>query len=85
MYKALNDKLKINAFYRTSSDAIDEQFGSPVALEDFEVLDITASYSVSDAIEIYGRLENALDENYQEIIDFNSADRASYIGVRLNF
>lgn len=85
MYNALNDKLKINAFYRTSGDAIDEQFGSVVALEDFEVLDITASYSVSDSVEIYGRLENALDENYQEIIDFNSADRASYIGVRLNF
>lgn len=85
MYKALNDKLKINAFYRTSSDASDERFGSPVALEDFEVLDITASYSINDSIEIYGRLENALDENYQEIIDYNSADRASYIGVRLSF
>jgi len=85
MFTALNNKLKINAFYRSSGDAIDERFGSPVRLDDFEVLDMTASYSVSDSIEVYGRLENAFDESYQEIIDYNSADRASYVGVRLNF
>jgi vitamin B12 transporter len=87
MYQALNDKLKVNAFYRISKDAIDEAFGSPVpfALDDFEVLDITASYAINDSIEIYARLENALDEDYQEIVGFNSANKASYVGVRFNF
>jgi len=84
-YRSANQKLSLNAFYRVSRNAIDEVFGSPVDLDDFEVLDITASFKVSDEIEVYARLENAFDENYQEVGDFVSPDRASYVGIRLNF
>jgi vitamin B12 transporter len=68
-----------------SRDSVDEQFGSRVDLDDFEVLDISASYRVSENILLYARLENALDETYQEVLGFISPDRASYIGIRLNF
>jgi vitamin B12 transporter len=68
-----------------SRDSVDEQFGSRVDLDDFEVLDISASYRISENISLYARLENALDETYQEVLDFISPDRASYIGIRLNF
>lgn len=84
-YRSSNQKLRINAFYRASRDSIDEQFGTPLPLDDFEVLDISASYKISDQFEIYGRVENALNERYQEVIDFVSPDRASYIGIRVNF
>lgn len=84
-YRSLNQRLNINAFYRISSDAIDEQFGSPVSLDDFEVLDFSASYKLSEQFEIYARIENALDDRYQEVADFVSPDRASYVGIRLNF
>lgn len=40
---------------------------------------------LSITFEVYGRIENALDESYQEEDDFISPDRASYIGKRLNF
>lgn len=84
-YRSVNQRLSVNAFYRISSDSIDELFGTPVSLDDFEVLDITASYKLSEQFEIYGRLENALNNNYQEVADFVSPDRASYVGIRLNF
>ena len=84
-YRSSNQKLNINAFYRTSEDAIDEQFGTVVNLDDFEVLDISASYRISDHFEVYGRIENVLNDRYQEVIDYVSPDRASYIGIRLNF
>ncbi|HAJ76221.1 MAG TPA: TonB-dependent receptor [Gammaproteobacteria bacterium] len=86
-YTGLNDRLNLNAFYRISKDAVDAFFGSPVdyALDDFEVLDITASFTLTQSIEIYARIENAFDEDYQEILDYNSPERASYIGVRASF
>ena len=86
-YTGLNDRLNLNAFYRISKDAVDAFFGSPVdyALDDFEVLDITASFTLTQSIEIYARIENAFDEDYQEILDYNSPERASYIGIRASF
>lgn len=84
-YSALNDRLNINGFYRISRDATDEVFGTPVDLDDFEVLDISASYRLSDNFSIYARLENATDEDYEEITGFNSPDRAAYVGFRFNF
>ena len=84
-YTALDDRLKINGFYRVSRDATDEIFGSPVDLDDFEVLDISARYRITDNFSIYARLENAFDEDYEEITGFYSPDRAAYLGFKLNF
>ena len=84
-YSALNDRLNINGFYRISRDATDDIFGTPVDLDDFEVLDISASYRLSDNFSIYARLENATDEDYEEITGFNSPARAAYVGFRFNF
>lgn len=84
-FTSFSEKFRLSTFYRVSHDSVDEQFGSPIDLDDFEVLDISASYRVSENILLYARLENVLDETYQEVLDFISPDRASYIGIRLNF
>jgi vitamin B12 transporter len=34
---------------------------------------------------VFGRLENALDEDYREVPGFNTAGRAAYAGVRYAF
>ena len=80
-----SERLRINAFYRISKESVDELFGSPINLDDFEVLDISAAYRLSANVELFARLENTLDEEYREILDFNAPDRASYIGIRLSF
>jgi len=84
-YRSTDERLSVNAFYRTSEDSIDEIRGAVVSLENFGVLDINANFKISEAVEVYARIENLLDEEYQEIFDFNSADRGSYVGLRLNF
>ena len=68
-----------------SRDAIDEVGATLIDLDDFEVLDISASYRVNDSISIYARLENAFDEDYEEITDYFSPDRVAYIGIKFNF
>jgi len=81
LYTDISGRYNLNAFYRYQSDAIDS--ASP--LEDFGVLDITASYQISANLRIYGRLENALDDDYQELIGFNTPGRAVYGGIKLRF
>lgn len=78
-------QLTINGFLRVSRDSIDEAGGEIVALDDFAVLDLSARYRFTDALEVYARLENVLDEHYREVMGFNTADRAAYIGFNMAF
>lgn len=76
------ERLRINAFYRRSQSAVDEVAGTLVALEDFGVLDLNASYTLPGGIELFARLENAGNTSYREIADYRSADRAAFVGLR---
>ena len=78
-------RASVNAIY--NGEMPDTVFTFPVAgrviLDDFLVVDVSASYQVRDGIEIYGRVENLLDEDYQEIFSFETAGVAAYAGVRI--
>ena len=77
-------KLRINAFYRRSQNAIDERAGTLFDLDDFGVLDLNANYTLREGVELYVRLENSTDEQYREVGDFRSAERGAFAGVRLS-
>lgn len=76
---------RVSTFYRTVRDNADVVNGATVALEDYAVIDVTASYDLSPALQIYGRLENLSDERYQEVFGYNSSGRAGYLGARFSF
>lgn len=78
-------RLSFDAFYRGAAGAVAESGGATTAMEDFGVLDAGLRYRISDGVELSARIENALDEDYREIIDYNSPGRAAYAGVRLRF
>ena len=84
-YAAANERLKLLANYRVSRDAIDTTFISTVPLPDYEVLDLSVTFDASELLQIYGRVENATDETYQEVVGYNTAGRSIYGGVRLRF
>lgn len=77
-------KLRVNAFYRRSQNAIDERAGTLFDLDDFGVLDLNANYTLREGVELYVRLENSIDEQYREVGDFRSAERGAFAGVRLS-
>ena len=56
-----------------------------MTLSDFVLLNIAASYRVTDYLEIYARGENLLNENYQEVFSFGTPGIAGYGGLRLRF
>lgn len=55
----------------------------PTANRSFVRLDVRAAYAVSDALEIYGRVENATDSNYQDVSGFGEPGASAYAGVRV--
>lgn len=81
LYSGLNNRLNINGFYRSQANAVD----AGGAIEDFNVVDLTASYQLSETLRLYGRVENLFDEDYQEVLGFNTAGRAAYVGINFQF
>jgi vitamin B12 transporter len=82
LFTPWDGRLQLNLNYRIVRDIPDESSGS---LDDYEVLDFSASYQVLDYLQVYGRVENITDENYNDIPNYNVPGAAGYAGVRLTF
>ena len=83
-YLSADQRLGLHAFYRTSRRAVD-QLGSVVSdLDNYHVIDFSASYRFTDNVELYARIENAQDARFEEVLGYHNARRAAYIGARMN-
>ena len=56
-----------------------------VALDSYTVVDLRAAFVFRDDLELYGRLENAFDEEYETIARYGTPGRALFVGVRQSF
>jgi len=56
-----------------------------VTLNDYALLDARIAYRLTGRIEAFGRIANAFDENYQDVVGYSTPGRAAYAGVRLSF
>jgi vitamin B12 transporter len=56
-----------------------------VELDDFTLLTVAASYLVTPKLELFARVENALDEDYEEVFGYVAPGRSAYAGVRYRF
>ncbi len=48
-------------------------------------VDVTGSYDLNDSVEIFGRIENLFDEEYQQILGYGTPDLSGSIGIRLRY
>ena len=77
-----NDRIQININYRIAKDIAEESMGS---VDEYEVLDLSVTLQVIEGLQVYARVENATDEQYQEIPEYNTAGAAGYAGLRYSF
>lgn len=56
-----------------------------VKVDAFTLVDLRASYPIDDNLEVYGRIENAFDEEYQTVLGYGTAGRGVFGGVRVRF
>ncbi len=83
---AANVNLGVDYNSRQKDLAFDEMFNSsPVTLDGTTLVNLAASYQVNDRIQVYGRIDNLLDEDYEEVWTYGSLRRAGYLGMKVSF
>lgn len=56
-----------------------------VLLDEYWLVSAAASYKIAPGVELFGRVENLLDQRYEEVFGFNAAGLAAYGGIRVTF
>ena len=74
--------MQLGLHVRTARDAVDV---GGADLDDYTVASANASYHVSERLQLFARVENVFDEDYQEVPLYNTAGTAGYAGLRYRF
>jgi len=56
-----------------------------VVVDGYTVVDLRAAYALRDDFEVFGRIENAFDEEYETIARYGTPGRGVFVGVRQTF
>jgi len=81
-------KITLSALYNGERNdfafrLVDTEFESlPVTLDDYWLVTAAASYKLEPGVELFGRVENLFDSDYEEIFGYNTPGIAAYAGVR---
>ncbi|MBI1186127.1 MAG: TonB-dependent receptor plug domain-containing protein [Alphaproteobacteria bacterium] len=88
-WRAPSDAFGAFLTVRYNGEMLDNNFTlsgpSPIDLPAFTLVNLGGDWRVSDSLELYGRVENALDEAYEEIYTYRAPERAFYLGLRAGF
>lgn len=79
----------LNLSLNYNSDQLDDDFSTfpatRVGLDSFVLLDIAGSYEVTDHVTLFGRVENVLDADYQEVLGFETRGIGAFGGLKVDF
>ena len=81
-WRLLQDRLVLGMNVRGSYDAVDRRGDD---LDDYTLVNLNASFELIQGLELYGRVENLFDDDYQEVPTYNTSGTAGYAGVRWTF
>ena len=56
-----------------------------IGLDGYTLVRLAARYSITPRIDLLGRIENLLDEDYQQVFGYRMDGRAAYVGVSARF
>jgi len=76
--------LNLGADLQMVGDSFDDLANSR-PIDGYALAGVRASLPVTDGIEIFGRIDNLFDVNYETATDFGSPGRSAYAGARARF
>ncbi len=87
-YRFLDDRARLNAsllYVGGRDDFFYDAFYNQerVGLDSYTLVNIGGSYRLMDNIEIFGRVENVFDDNYEEVYTYGTPGRAGFAGLRI--
>jgi vitamin B12 transporter len=62
-----------------------DNVGNTYVLQSYTLVDLHAAWPVNDTFELYGRVENVFDDEYETIRNYGAPGRGAYVGVRARF
>lgn len=74
--------LTLGGDVRLVGDSFDDA-GNRVRLDGYALVDLRASLPVTESLEVFGRVENLFDAEYQTVAGYGQAGRGAFIGVRV--
>jgi vitamin B12 transporter len=89
-YDFLEKKANINLNVNYNGKQDDFFFPPPlfgrqiVSLDSFTLVNLAASYDYSEMITFYGRIENLLNDNYEEVLGFQGTGLGAFAGIKVN-
>lgn len=86
-YIFLSNKANLNFEVNYVDEQLDLDFASfpatELELDDYTLVNITASYNLNDDIQLYARADNVLDDKYQDVFGFETLGQAIYAGLQI--
>jgi vitamin B12 transporter len=79
----LTDRITLGMTVRRVSDVVDGFDLEP--LDDYTLVNARLAYRVTEEAEVYLRAENLLDEDYQTVRGYGTADRSVFLGIASRF
>jgi vitamin B12 transporter len=84
------DRALANMTVRYNGRQFDNEFAtatpeSRVRLDAFTLVNLGASYDVTDNFQLFARVENLFDERYEEVFGYQAPGIAAYAGVKSRF
>ena len=81
--------LTYNSSFNLSGSLTIKYNGSEIStygnLDSWSRADINLFYKLNNFSEVYFRVENLLDKNYQQVFGYGTPDRSGLVGVKVNF
>lgn len=78
------DGADLSVAVRYAGNSFDNR-ANTVKLDEYVLVDLRASYPLTAGIDLFGRVENLFDEDYQTVATYGTAGRSAYVGVRWAF
>ena len=77
----------LNLSYRFSGERRDNDFSTwpatPVTLDGYGIVNVAANWKITPTIQLFGRIDNLFDAEYEEVLGYGTVGISGYIGVRL--
>jgi vitamin B12 transporter len=88
-WRTPSNRAGVNLSARYNGETLDSNFTgvgpARITLDEYTLVNLGADFSLNERTQLYGRIENLFDEDYEEVFTFRASGRGAYAGVRLAF
>jgi vitamin B12 transporter len=78
-------ELSTSVLYVGRRRDLDPNTFAAVTADDYTTVNVAARFNVTDWLEVYVRIDNVFDEDYEEVLGFSTAGLSAYGGIRLRY